>query len=179
VRGQAGKHRTRSAQARDFSRHLRKNATSTEKSLWRILRDRRFSDFKFRRQYPCGSYFLDFYCTRAKLAVEMDGGGHGCPDQRAKDGKRKNFLASKGIKVLRFWNHQLRDEAEAVRFEIWHALMERTGRTQEITQFLAKRLPLIPSFSPSGGEGARRADEKGFGRSGGNNIHSAELPRTP
>jgi very-short-patch-repair endonuclease len=129
---QYGKHRTRTTAARDFARSLRKNATDAEKRLWRLLRDRRFAEFKFRRQYSCGIYYLDFHCAVAKLAVELDGGGHGFPDQRAKDEKRNQFLAQQGIKVLRFWNHQLRGELEAVRFEIWHALMERTGRKGEI-----------------------------------------------
>jgi len=64
VRGQPrqfGKHRTRTSAACEFARHLRQDATDAEKRLWRLLRDRRFSQFKFRRQYPCGIYFLDFY----------------------------------------------------------------------------------------------------------------------
>src|SRR5213592_2874896 len=157
VRGQPGKHRTRTAPARDFARHLRKKSTDAERRLWRLLRDRRFAEFKFRRQYPCGIYFLDFYCTLAKLAVELDGGGHGCPDQRARDEKRNQFLAQQGIKVLRFWNHQMRGELEAVRFEIWHALMERTGRTEEIAGYLPKPGPPTPTLSPHGGEGGERA----------------------
>ncbi len=28
---------------------------------------------QFRRQVPFGPYFLDFYCAKAKLAVELDG----------------------------------------------------------------------------------------------------------
>ena len=153
VRGQPhyGKHRTRSAHARNFSRQLRKKSTDAEKRLWRLLRDRRFAEFKFRLQYPCGIYFLDFYCASSKLAVELDGGEHGFPDQRAKDEKRNQFLASRGIKELRFWNHQLRGELEAVRFEIWHALMERAGREKEIAGFLPKAAP-SPRPSPPMGE---------------------------
>jgi very-short-patch-repair endonuclease len=103
VRGQRGKppnygkHRTRTAAARNFARQLRKQSTDAEKRLWRLLRDRRFAEFKFRRQYACGIYYLDFYCTLAKLAVELDGGGHGFPDQRARDEKRNQFLAEQGI----------------------------------------------------------------------------------
>jgi very-short-patch-repair endonuclease len=152
VRGRAGKTRTRTNEAREFARSLRKESTDTEKQLWFLLRDRRFSDFKFRREYPCGIYFLDFYCTRAKLAVELDGGGHGFPDQRAKDEQRNRFLLTKGIKVLRFWNHQLQGECETVRFEIWYALMERTGRSKEIEAFLPRR---APSPRPSPPVGAR------------------------
>ena len=61
--------------------------------------------------------------------------------------KSARFLTQQGIKVLRFWNHQLRGELEAVRFEIWHALMERTGRAEEITGYLPKPAP-SPQPSP-------------------------------
>jgi hypothetical protein len=54
--------------------------------------------------------------------------------------------------VLRFWNHQLRGELEAVRFEIWHALMERTGCQREISVYLPKP---APSPRPSPPVGAR------------------------
>jgi len=153
MRGQPryGKLRTRTAAVRKFARHLRKESTDAEKRLWHLLRDRRFAEFKFRRQYACGIYFLDFYCTLAKLAVELDGGGHGFPDQRARDEKRNQFLAGQGIKVLRFWNHQLRGELEAMRFEIWHALMERTGRKEKIAGYLPKPAP-SPQPSPPLGE---------------------------
>lgn len=151
---QYGKHRTRTDGAREFARQLREKSTDAEKRLWRLLRDRRFSEFKFRRQYACGSYFLDFYCATAKLAVELDGGGHGFPDQRAKDEKRNAFLAAKGIQVLRFWNHQLRGELESIRLEVWYALLKRTGREAEITGFLPKPPPQ-PDLLPRGGEGNR------------------------
>ncbi len=146
MRGRApqySKHRTRTDNAREFARQLRAQSTDAEKRLWRLLRDRRFSEFKFRRQYACGSYFLDFYCATAKLAVELDGGGHGFPDQRTRDENRNEFLAAKGIQVLRFWNHQMGGELESIRFEIWHALMERTGREAEIAGYLPK--PPAPS----------------------------------
>ncbi len=149
-----GLRRTRTAKARDFARKLREKSTDAEKHLWRLLRARRFAGFKFRRQYACGIYFLDFYCVEAKLAVELDGGGHGFPDQRTKDQVRNEFLASKGIKVLRFWNHQMRGDLESIRFEIWHELMARTGRTDEITGFLEKPATPHPVLLPS--EGRRK-----------------------
>ena len=149
-----GQHRTRTSEARNFARQLRAQSTDAEKRLWRLLRDRRFSEFKFRRQYACGPYFLDFYCATAKLAVELDGGGHGFPDQRTKDEKRNEFLATKGIQVLRFWNHQMGGELESIRFEIWHTLMKRTGREAEIAGYLPKPPP-HPDLLPRGGEGNR------------------------
>ena len=148
----SGTRRTRTTEARDFARHLRREETDAEKRLWRLLRKRRFEEFKFRRQYPCGIYFLDFFCVAARLAVELDGGGHGFPDQRARDETRSRFLADQRIKVLRFWNHQVRRETESVRFEIWHALMERTGRVKEIGNFLPKAV--TPHLNPLPSEGS-------------------------
>ncbi len=161
--GVRGQRRARTEAAREFARHLRKESTAAEKRLWRLLRDRRFAEFKFRRQYPCGIYFLDFHCVSARLAVELDGGGHGFPDQRAKDAVRNKFLAEQGIEVLRFWNHQLRGELELVRFAIWHALMRRTGRTQELMDFLP--LPAPPASAPlaparRGGEGQGEGEHR-------------------
>ena len=49
------------------ARQLRKDDTWAEKLMWRWLRDRRFSGYKFRRQHPLGSYYLDFFCEAAEL----------------------------------------------------------------------------------------------------------------
>ena len=161
---QYGKHRARTTASRDFARQLRKKSTEAEKRMWGLLREHRFNDFKFRRQYPCGIYFLDFCCTVAKLAVELDGGGHGFPDQRARDETRNQFLSRQGIKVLRFWNHQLRGELEAVRFEIWHALLERTGRKDEIAGYLHKPSPSPQPSPPMGARGFERQTRGEFPR---------------
>jgi very-short-patch-repair endonuclease len=129
-------YRTRSAKATSIARHLREQSTEIEKRLWRLLRDRRFDEFKFRRQYQCGPYFLDFYCPTAHLAVELDGSGHGYPGQQMRDRARDEFLTTQGIKVLRFWNNQLLDSLENIRTTIWYELMKRTGRTEEIASYL-------------------------------------------
>src|ERR1700704_5521681 len=67
------------------ARQLRKKQTWAEKALWRLLRDRRFSGYKFRRQHPFGDYFLDFYCAEAKLVLETDGFMHGHPERQKHD----------------------------------------------------------------------------------------------
>jgi very-short-patch-repair endonuclease len=108
-----------------IARTLRKEDTWAERLLWKWLRDRRFSAFKFRRQHPFGGYVLDFFCLEARLNIELDGNGHGYPEQRAKDMGRDAELERKGIKVLRFWNSRLRREKEYVRSTIWRALYER------------------------------------------------------
>ena len=107
------------------ARQLRQVETWAEKLMWRWLRDRRFSRYKFRRQHPVGDYYLDFLCEEAALNVELDGSQHGFPDQRKHDEAREKFLQSRGIKTLRFWNSQLRRNAQGVRDTIFEELQQR------------------------------------------------------
>ncbi len=109
----------------EISRRLRREQTPEEKALWKALRSRRFAGFKFRRQHELAPYFLDFYCPLAKLAVELDGFGHGLPDQRSQDTERDTFLAARGIEVMRFWNHEWNKNREGSLMEIWAALTRR------------------------------------------------------
>jgi len=109
----------------EFSRRLRREQTPEEKDLWKALRSRRFAGFKFRRQHEVAPYFLDFYCPLARLAVELDGSGHGLPGQAEHDAERDAFLAAKGIAVLRFWNSEWSRNHEGCLLEIWAALTRR------------------------------------------------------
>jgi very-short-patch-repair endonuclease len=108
-----------------IARTLRKRDTWAERLLWRWLRDRRFSAYKFRRQHPFGEHVLDFFCIDASLNIELDGSRHGFPGQRANDAARDAELERKGIKVLRFWNSRLRREGQSIRDTMWQVLQER------------------------------------------------------
>jgi len=98
-----------------IARTLRKDDTWAEKLLWKWLRDRRFSAYKFRREHPYPPYVLDFFCVKAMLNIELDGFQHGTPEQLERDAKRDAWLEARGIKVLRFWNSRLRSEKDVVR----------------------------------------------------------------
>ncbi len=93
--------------------------------MWRWLRGRRFSGYKFRRQHPQGKYSLDFFCEEARLAIELDGSQHGHPCQQRHDAEREAYLASLSIKVLRLWNSSLRRNAESIRDTIFEELQKR------------------------------------------------------
>lgn len=88
-------------------RELRKNATDAENLLWQLLRDRQLEGLKFRRQHPLGGYILDFYCHEERLAIELDGSGHLETDQARRDEQRTKDLAALGVRVIRFWNHDV------------------------------------------------------------------------
>jgi very-short-patch-repair endonuclease len=85
------------------ARAMRQTMTPAECALWHALRDRRFIGLKFRRQLPLGPYVADFYCAEHRLIIEADGGGHRGP----KDQERDGWLASRGFRTLRFWNHDI------------------------------------------------------------------------
>ena len=82
----------------------RRAPTDAELRLWRLLRDRRLSGLKFRRQVPVGPTIVDFLCVGARLIVEADGSQHG---ESLGDARRDACLARQGWTVLRFWNHDI------------------------------------------------------------------------
>jgi very-short-patch-repair endonuclease len=94
--------------------------TEAEKKLWRILRGKRFSGFKFRRQAPIGAYVVDFFCPSAQLIIELDGGQHA--DRIAHDRRRTEFLERAGYRALRFWNNELNENEQGVLTIIGQAL---------------------------------------------------------
>jgi len=47
-------------------------------------------------------YILDFYCSAARLAIEIDGQSHGMGDSPAHDIRRERFLIDQGLRVLRY-----------------------------------------------------------------------------
>jgi len=83
-----------------YARKLRSEMNLPEGVLWRELR-KRPDGLKFRRQHPAGIYVLDFYCVRARLAIEVDGRAHDGAGAAAKDARRSAFLRSQGIATVR------------------------------------------------------------------------------
>lgn len=99
---------------------LRKNSTPMEIKLWHYLRSHRFMELKFRRQHALGKYIVDFICIEKKLIIEVDGGQHN--EQKNYDAIRTEFLNVLGYKVLRFWNHEVLNQFEAVKVQIYNSV---------------------------------------------------------
>ena len=93
---------------------LRRNQTDAEKVFWSKIRNRQLHGLKFFRQYSIGPYIIDFYCPELKLAVELDGGQHNEREGRNYDLARTEYLKAGGIIVLRFWNHEVLCDIQAV-----------------------------------------------------------------
>ena len=106
--------REHESRARAFAKTLRSRMTDAETILWSRLREWRGHGLVFRRQHPIGPYIADFASVRAKLVVELDGGGHGADDQAAHDKVRDAFLRAHGWRVVRITNEQVFKDLDTV-----------------------------------------------------------------
>jgi very-short-patch-repair endonuclease len=85
--------------------------TDAERKLWYMLRDRRFSGAKFRRQVPLGRYVADFLSFENQVVIEVDGSQH---SGRASDIPRDKWFRTQGFTVLRLWNNDVLTNLEGV-----------------------------------------------------------------
>src|SRR3989338_10337163 len=98
---------------------LRNRATEEERILWSCSK-KNILKHKFIRQYSVEDYVVDFYCPEKRLAIELDGEQH---KQNIKyDLYRTKLLEAYGIKVIRFWNHEVKDGLTKVLHKIELAL---------------------------------------------------------
>ena len=109
------------------ARNLRKNMTKEERHLW--LDFLRQYPVRFRRQEIIGNFIVDFYCSSAALAVELDGSQHYEDREKAYDEERTRYLESCGLKVLRFSNLDVWRNFRGVCEQIDMAVAQRTPRS--------------------------------------------------
>ena len=95
-----------------YSQKLRKEMTKEERHLWYDFL--KSLPVTINRQKVMENYILDFYCAKAKTAIELDGSQHFEKDGSEKDKERDAFLKSQGITVLRYSNYDLNRNFEAV-----------------------------------------------------------------
>ena len=88
-----------------LAKTLRKNMTPWERKLWYDFL--RSYPVRFQRQKAIGNYIADFYCAKAKLIIELDGGGHYTQQQEGKDAVRTKELEAMDLTVLRFCNKDI------------------------------------------------------------------------
>ncbi|MBN1692080.1 MAG: endonuclease domain-containing protein [Dehalococcoidales bacterium] len=88
--------------------------TDVERRLWLKLKMRKLQGLWFYRQKPIGSYIADFYCPKAKLVIEVDGGQHFENEAVEYDKARDEYMESLGLKVLRFTNTEVLDNIDGV-----------------------------------------------------------------
>jgi len=90
----------------EFAKKLKANPTEAESVLWLYLSNNQIG-FRFKRQHPIKHFIADFYCHKAKLVIEIDGGYHQLPEQYEYDKNRDYELEELELKVIRFTNEQV------------------------------------------------------------------------
>ena len=112
-------------QNRRRAQELRKNQTREENHLWYDFL--KTYPVQFRRQFPIGCYYADFFCHKAMLVLELDGSQHYEPEHIKADRERTAFFEEKGMKVLRFANTEIWNNFRAVCQAIDTEVRQRTG----------------------------------------------------
>lgn len=110
---------------------LRKNMTPWERKLWyEFLRN---YPIRFQRQKAIGNYIVDFYCAKARLVIELDGGGHYSLEQIKKDKTRQKELEKMNLTVLRICNldidYNFKGVCEYIDLEVKKSLPQSAKQT--------------------------------------------------
>ena len=114
-----------------LAKELRKNMTPWEQKLWyEFLRT---YPIRFQRQKAIGNYIADFYCAKAHLVVELDGGGHYTHEQMKADTERTMALESMKVRVIRICNldidRNFRGVCEFIDIEVRNSLPQSPSVT--------------------------------------------------
>lgn len=90
------------------AKELRRNMTPEERKLWYDYLCK--LPVRFMRQRVIGHYILDFYCSKIKLDIEIDGLHHLSIIETEHDSIRTGKLNQLGITVIRFYNDQINND---------------------------------------------------------------------
>ena len=107
----------------EFAKQLRHTMTEAEAKLWLRLNKKQLG-LRFKPQHPIGGFVADFYCHKAKLAVEVDGLIHLGKSEKEYDKNREAVFKKFGIKTIRFTNDDVMNRIEDVVEEIKKHLPE-------------------------------------------------------
>ncbi|MFH0954022.1 MAG: endonuclease domain-containing protein [Verrucomicrobiota bacterium] len=116
------------------ARELRAHMTLAEVLLWKEIKGRKLCGYDFDRQRPIGGFIVDFYCKDLQLAIEVDGWSHNLKEEQDLD--RQQALESLGVRVLRFWDCEVKEDRQAV--------------LQRIRDWIEERQRTHPGLRPSG-----------------------------
>ena len=122
----------------DICRTLREDMTESENILWDELKNRKLGGYKFRRQHPIDRFVADFYCSNARLIIEIDGPIHIGREKREYDELREEALKSRDLRIIRFAAKEVEEDIENVKRDILKA---------------CEGAPHTPAPSPPCGEG--------------------------
>jgi very-short-patch-repair endonuclease len=124
-----------------LARQLRATMTDAERRVWQAIRKRQLNGFQFYRQKNIGTYIVDFFCPKAALVIELDGGQHYSDEGMLADRKRDEYLKRLGLRVVRFSDREVFEELEGV---LERVMMYLEGLPKQEREVRRKKSPLTP-----------------------------------
>ena len=115
----------------------RRHLTAGETRLWEQLRSKRLNGWRWRRQVPILGWIADFYCPKARVAIEVDGSHHS--DQKGEDARRDRVFFRHGITTLRFSEDDCFASPETVAGAISQALQSCVRNSSDRSKLNAGR----------------------------------------
>ena len=120
------------------AKELRRDMTPQEKQLW----------YHFLQHYPTkvykqriiDSFIADFYCSAARLVIEVDGKQHYTEQGLAYDEQRAAIISRYGIEVIRFTNQEIDEKFKLVTEKIDLKIRERVIKCKEEEEQLEKMI---------------------------------------
>lgn len=95
------------------ARILRAGQTDCECIVWDNILLKKQTGYKFTRQKPIGNFIADFYCSKLKLAIEIDGNSH--YDKKEYDEEREIEFSKQGIYTFRLSNDAVYRNLDSVK----------------------------------------------------------------
>lgn len=90
--------------------------TLAEVLLWNELKGRKVMGYQFTRQKPIKKHTADFYCSRLKLIIEID--GYNYTDKVKTEKARQKEFENLGLRLLRFDDSEIKYNIENVKNNI-------------------------------------------------------------
>jgi very-short-patch-repair endonuclease len=144
---------------------LRRDMTDAERALWRLIRGDA-PGVRFRRQLVIDKrYIVDSCAPETRLVIDVDGGQHADSNS---DPLRDAYLAKRGFRVLRVWNHEVLSNPLGVGDRIVEPIAELRGETS----------PPAPLPRREGGGTARSAPPHSRGRGDSGEVSALESKAT-
>jgi len=97
---------------KEQARLNRKAGILGEVLLWQKLKNGKINNLDFDRQKIIGNYIVDFYCSEAKIVIEVDGSSH--DSKQEYDENRDNYLQSLGLKVIHITDKDVKNKLNDV-----------------------------------------------------------------
>ena len=137
-------HMKRNLNLSDRAKDLRKNMTKQEKHLWYDFLSKH--EVRWYKQRVIDNYIVDFYCSRAKLVIELDGSQHYTKDGTEYDNERTNVLREYGIEVIRFSNNEIDTCFDGVCLKIEEIVKKRLSDFNQSVKVVAPSGSKADSF---------------------------------